>query len=199
MNPKKDHEVSSLVALIQSLWPDPTSRPAHAMDLGSGRAHLSRSLTRPPLNMRVCAVDSSDSQLSGAERLDGFYKKQLSQYVSVEHRLQKLDCAQDITTLLDEWSADIESGPSTETATSTSSSPLVIALHACGDLSVSILRAFAGRASSKTNLPLSLILVGCCYNMLSSSSKSAEGSLPSRRVVMGFFADGSGGLMQVFT
>lgn len=165
MNPKKDHEVGSLVTLIQTLWPSPETRPKYAMDLGSGRAHLSRTLARPPLSMHVCAVDSSDSQLLGAERLDSFYERQSQETIQLDHRLRKLDSPEDITTLLNQWTSDVAEGETSQTG----SSPLVVALHACGDLSVHILRAFASRA--RQSQPLSLVLVSCCYNMLSDSSK----------------------------
>lgn len=162
MSQKKYHEVTALVALIQSLYP--SNRPKRALDLGSGRAHLSRALALPPLNMAVTAVDSSDIQLSGANKLDATYTRQHTDEMVLEHRLQKLSSAEDIRQLFEGWCHERSTEKEEEVA------PLVLGLHACGDLSVSILQAFADNTA-----PASLVLVSCCYNLLSASKLHLSG------------------------
>ena len=56
---------------------------------------------------------------------------------------------------------------------------LWVALHACGSLTLDILRAFARRIrqedqkTTRTWVPTSAVIVGCCYNMLRPEGKSA--------------------------
>lgn len=169
MKPKKEHEVTSLVSLVQDIWPDKPHRPTHAMDLGSGRAHLSRALAYLPLQMHVTAVDSSESQISGAEKLDTLYQKQHPDFKPLlEHRTKAFNSAEDVSSFLSQWQNDPRSSDiQNKDAARRAPVPLVVALHACGDFSVSILQAFA------ESMPhLSLILVGCCYNLVSPSSSS---------------------------
>ncbi|KAH8921946.1 hypothetical protein BT69DRAFT_1335125 [Atractiella rhizophila] len=68
MSPKKAHEVDRFIALAQTLL---CHKPQieNAIDIGSGRAHLSVAVTGEPLLLDVCAIEGSSSQVTGAEKL----------------------------------------------------------------------------------------------------------------------------------
>ncbi|KAK4049258.1 hypothetical protein OIV83_004194 [Microbotryomycetes sp. JL201] len=70
-SPKKLHEVERFSKLARDVLDrlEREHRPTHVIDVGSGRAHLSRALTDSPLNLHVLAVDWSASQTSGADYL----------------------------------------------------------------------------------------------------------------------------------
>jgi len=77
---------------------------------------------------------------------------------------------------VDEWISDQSSGPGiSQDASKAVSEPiltpvLVVALHACGSLTPSTLRAFLSRLralnSETTWVPRAAVVVGCCYNLL---------------------------------
>ncbi|GAA6017773.1 hypothetical protein JCM10207_000495 [Rhodosporidiobolus poonsookiae] len=177
-SPKKEHEVKQLSALVKDLLDE--APLSHCVDVGSGRAHLSRALASPPLDLQVLAIDWSDSQKSGAEKLDEIRDKaQLAPVKgSLTHEVSSLD-ADGVTSVLARWPPP-EFRPTTPPA-------LLVALHACGDLTPDALKAFirsnadegARRAGARA------VCVGCCYNMqtpslfpLSSFVKSLPLAIP---------------------
>lgn len=192
MTSKKSHEVERFLALLST---SPSPLPRRAIDIGSGRAHLSRTLTEPPWGMDVLAVDWSESQKEGGERLDRVSRKDTRKGKAkaevdeadlgeggegrrgkLEHRVQKLD-EPSILALLDEDAA----------SSTTRQGPLVVALHACGDLTPSLLRAFVTHIKGLptdepgTHKP-TLVAVGCCYNLLSDPSLPLSSFLPPSRL-----------------
>jgi len=150
LSAKKAHEVERCLGIITSVLGD-VEHP-HVLDLGSGRGHLSRALTEAPLGAHVLAIDGDASQRDGAEHLDRVGRAKVTG--SLQHRVQRLD-EQAIGELLEMW-----------TSKQADAAKLCIGLHACGQLSVDILRAFA--AATEPTLPL--VLVPCCYNLMPSTS-----------------------------
>ncbi|GAA5871608.1 hypothetical protein JCM3774_006310 [Rhodotorula dairenensis] len=153
-SPKKEHEVdrfSSLVARLKAEGP-----LTHCVDVGSGRAHLSRALAAPPLDLHVLAIDWSASQKSGAERLDEVLARaQLAPVKgSLTHEVCSLD-AEGVAAALQRWP------PPPEGDCPASPPSLLVALHACGDLTPDAIKAFiaADQPGAKA------VFVGCCYNM----------------------------------
>ncbi|ORY88426.1 hypothetical protein BCR35DRAFT_329971 [Leucosporidium creatinivorum] len=141
-------------------------RPTHAIDVGSGRAHLSRALTHPPLFLHVLAVDWSATQTSGAEYLNTLKSRGPSSSSaqgqgqgSLTHQTSTLD-AKAISQLMSRWP------PSPEKPEEKEQPPaLLLALHACGDLTLSALTAFLTPTPSPSNCKRKAVLVGCCYNL----------------------------------
>jgi len=128
------------------------------------QAHLSRALAAPPLNLHVLAVDWSSSQKAGAEKLDSIRTKaELNPQVgSLTHRVSSLDEA-GVREVLEEWPLATEGSEKREP-------PLLVALHACGDLTPDSIKAFTdfsrSASSSKTlSSKPRAVFVGCCYNL----------------------------------
>ncbi|BGP20211.1 hypothetical protein JCM10213v2_008348 [Rhodosporidiobolus nylandii] len=159
MGPKKEHEVAQLSRLVQDLLDE--SPLTHCVDVGSGRAHLSRALACPPLNLHVLAIDWSSSQKSGAERLDAIRSSaQLGPTTgSLTHEVSSLD-AEGVQAALGRWPPPPAEGEEAEPA-------LLVALHACGDLTPAALEAFvrADKEDAERRKGARAIFVGCCYNL----------------------------------
>ncbi|KAH8921947.1 TPR-like protein [Atractiella rhizophila] len=160
MSPRKAHEVDRFIALAQTLLSNEPQIKS-AIDIGSGRAHLSAALTREPLLLDVCAIEGSSSQVTGAEKLVSnrlkYNKEEEEKRGMLTLKAEVLD-ENGIRKILQEGRAEKEEGR------------LVCALHACGDLTVDTLRAFVSSASAECQDVL--IAIGCCYNLTSSSGVS---------------------------
>ncbi|GAA5970585.1 hypothetical protein JCM21900_005820 [Sporobolomyces salmonicolor] len=161
MSPKKEHEVVRFCGLVEEMTREEKGG-GYCVDVGSGRAHLSRALASPPLNLHVLALDWSSSQKSGAERLDLIRANAALSPTegSLTHRVSRLD-AQGVWEVLREW-PPVEEGERTEP-------PLLVALHACGDLTPDAINAFIRFSrecrSSPATAPPRAVFVGCCYNL----------------------------------
>ncbi|GAA5871877.1 hypothetical protein JCM16303_000905 [Sporobolomyces ruberrimus] len=179
-SPKKQHEVVKFCALVESMLQE--ERCSYCVDVGSGRAHLSRALASPPLDLHVLALDWSSSQKSGAEKLDQIRTKaELNPTIgSLTHRVNSLD-EPGVRKVLEEWPP---SSTNDEDVPAGKRSPaLLVALHACGDLTPDSIKAFTDFSRKSTNLDSlpRAVFVGCCYNLQTPSlfplSKSIESLL----------------------
>ncbi|GAA5850424.1 hypothetical protein JCM9279_001411 [Rhodotorula babjevae] len=163
-SPKKDHECDQFSLLVADMLED--APLSHCVDVGSGRAHLSRALACPPLDLHVLAIDWSDSQKSGAERLDTIrVNAQLAPGKgSLTHEVSALD-ADGVEAVLARWPPPPTS-PSSPAGAPTQPA-LLVALHACGDLTPAALTAFvrAHAADPARHAGARAVFVGCCYNM----------------------------------
>ncbi|BGO95678.1 hypothetical protein NBRC10512_007376 [Rhodotorula toruloides] len=155
-SPKKEHEVDSLSQLVADIQAE--ERLTHCVDVGSGRAHLSRALACPPLDLHVLAIDWSSSQKAGAERIDQLRANAslAPEKGSLTHEVSSLD-ADGVQAALERWSP-VEDRP-------TSPPALLVALHACGDLTPNAMTAFVRAEKVSQYRGARAILVGCCYNM----------------------------------
>ncbi|KAL0914454.1 hypothetical protein M5K25_014802 [Dendrobium thyrsiflorum] len=174
MNSKKKHEVEILAAAVSTV-----ARGVNAqkiIDVGSGQGYLSQVLSFE-YQLSVVAIDSSlhHSSVTRDELL------KVPQTVTCQVLSSESLAALSIRTVDDHIQAD-GMGSSAETSFLRSSESdvykaaslckngnigsLVLAgLHACGDLSVNMLRAFVDCEQVKA-----LINVGCCYNLVSEES-----------------------------
>ncbi|GAA6060687.1 hypothetical protein JCM10212_005069 [Sporobolomyces blumeae] len=198
-SPKKRHEVVEFCRLVRAILDEDVHKAGkrsitHCVDVGSGRAHLSRALASSPLDLHVLALDWSSSQKSGAERLDQIRQRaELNPLVgSLTHRVSALD-RQGVRNVLHEW-PPVDSTVQTEDGelagergphdVDTRDPPLLVALHACGDLTPDAIKAFVDytharrssrRPSRSTSDPSPVplppppppraVFVGCCYNL----------------------------------
>ncbi|GAA5906081.1 uncharacterized protein JCM6883_002545 [Sporobolomyces salmoneus] len=163
-SPKKHHEVVKFCSLVESMLTEEPSN--YCVDVGSGRAHLSRALASPPLNLHVLAVDWAPSQKTGAEKLDRIRQRaELNPTIgSLTHRVSSLD-EPGVKKVLKEWPPVYD-----EDSSKKREPPLLVALHACGDLTPDSIKAFTDFSSSSSSLDsLSsaprAVFVGCCYNL----------------------------------
>ncbi|BGP27703.1 splicing factor u2af-associated protein 2 [Rhodotorula toruloides] len=155
-SPKKEHEVENLSRLVGDVQAE--ERLTHCIDVGSGRAHLSRALACPPLDLHVLAIDWSSTQIVGAERIDQLRADAFlaPDKGSLTHEVSSLD-ADGVQAALERW-PPVDSYETCPPA-------LLIALHACGDLTPNAMTAFIRAEKDAQRSGARAILVGCCYNM----------------------------------
>jgi len=144
---KKAREVDSLMQHIPLLFSNLTP-PSHALDIGSGRAHLSHTLASPPLSLKVTAIDNSEVQLAGANKLKAGF-----QVGEIVHRCADLDRGS-LADLLSTWPKEDLDGKN---------ATLVLTLHGCGDLTTNLLKAWTETQDVHEH---TLLAIGCCYNMM---------------------------------
>ncbi|KAI6042619.1 methyltransferase domain-containing protein [Pisolithus marmoratus] len=163
----------------------------HVVDVGSGQGYLSRALKERGLH--VLALDNNENQTSGANNW------KIKDALRTAHE-QRRNSAQNVNPCPSQTTprshskgslthrtvhiqptsleAAIEDWLPTNTPDTFISSPhpipiMFVALHACGSLSVDVLRTFLSHHSAAKSErrwePHSLVVVGCCYNLISPS------------------------------
>ncbi|XP_071675892.1 uncharacterized protein [Lolium perenne] len=189
MNTKKKHEIEHLSAMV-----DAVARSCGAktvVDVGSGQGYLAQALSFE-YQLPVVAIDASSHHASvtntRAERIKKHYaakcveKQQFTVPRTVTCHVLSSDMLAAVT--LDAFQDD-HGQHVTKTNNCTETSPqngkpnhnvpqLVLAgLHACGDLSVNMLRVFASCEQVQA-----LVSVGCCYNFLSEDCYAGTDTCP---------------------
>ncbi|KAJ1777216.1 hypothetical protein LPJ54_002557 [Coemansia sp. RSA 1824] len=169
MSPKKKIEVAELSQLVANVASE--SKCSLVVDVGAGQGYLSRVLAYSSTGLPVLAVDSSPKQQRGAEsmqrrtikRLQGpraaanGFKWDSERAARLEHTVMHVS--------LDNASQLAEAAH----ATAPDARWMLCGLHACGDLSSAVLKAFAESDAT------AVVLVPCCYNHISETSQ--EGSV----------------------
>ena len=141
------------------------------------QAYISRSL-RDELDLEVLALDWSDVQTEGAARRDAL-PQATSVGVGAKGALTYRTLPINKTSLLaatDEWTAQVSTNTEEQATCARTLPVLFLALHACGSLTLDILRAFTHqvKAPAPSWRPAAALVVGCCYNLL-----SPEGQFPA--------------------
>ncbi|KAG6336264.1 hypothetical protein ID866_2818 [Astraeus odoratus] len=213
MSPKKEHEVARMSSFIRvHLGRDARGQNVrHVVDVGSGQGYLSRALQAQGLH--VLALDSSESQTTGANKWrmkDALRKTHEERRLnpqkdtgcgnsSADAPRTPTNPEPDDKASLTHRTVHIQPG-SLEAAISDwlltefpDGSPfsrrpipiLLVALHACGSLTIDILRTFLSQRrkiedevlASPAWEPHSLVVVGCCYNLICPSDFPLSKSL----------------------
>ncbi|KAJ6835908.1 protein RRNAD1 isoform X1 [Iris pallida] len=183
MNLKKKHEVEVLAAVVNAIALDVGT--GTVIDVGSGQGYLAQALSFE-YQLSVIAIDASlhhsTVTCARAERVRKHYAAKLrkSQYGNIHLKVPcavtcKVLSSDSLTAIGTSYGENIEQvdslgSPKLDSRKSSASchsvdtgSAFVLAgLHACGDLSVNMLRTFVDCWQAKA-----LISVGCCYNLLS--------------------------------
>ncbi|XBH89521.1 hypothetical protein VPH35_081400 [Triticum aestivum] len=178
MNSKKKHEIEALSGMVDAIA---RSRGAKTVvDVGSGQGYLAQALSFE-YQLAVIAIDASSHHASvtntRAERIKKHYaakcveKQQFKVPRTVTCHVLSSDT---LAAVVLDACQDNHGEHVTESNNCNQSSPqigqpnhsipqLVLAgLHACGDLSVNMLRVFVSCEQVQA-----LVSVGCCYNLLS--------------------------------
>ncbi|KAI6114276.1 methyltransferase domain-containing protein [Pisolithus sp. B1] len=192
MSPKKEHEVTRMATFIHNILNHDVHRrnTQHVVDVGSGQGYLSRALQEQGLH--VLALDNNENQTSGANnwKIKDALRKAHEQRRntqddqtcpsqrtpsshsngSLTHRTVHIQPTA-LEAVIEDWLlADV---PDTITSSRDPTPIMFVALHACGSLTVDVLRTFLSHhskpGSGRRWEPHSLVVVGCCYNLISLS------------------------------
>ncbi|KAI6166671.1 methyltransferase domain-containing protein [Pisolithus thermaeus] len=193
MSPKKEHEVTRMATFIHNILNHDARRrnAQHVVDVGSGQGYLSRALQEQGLH--VLALDNNENQTSGANnwKIKDALRKAHEQrrnntqngktcpsqttpsshsHGSLTHRTVHIQPTT-LEAVIEDWLlADV---PNTITSSRDPIPIMFVALHACGSLTVDVLRTFLSHhskpGSGRRWEPHSLVVVGCCYNLISLS------------------------------
>ncbi|KAJ4975931.1 hypothetical protein NE237_001037 [Protea cynaroides] len=194
MNLKKKHEVEILAAIVNS-----TARNIGAqtvIDVGAGQGYLAQVLSFH-YHLSVVAIDASSHHgevtSARAERIKKHYAAKMHKaqaangYLSVPQTVTcRVVSSETLKTLSDsllhkdndekskhivEGVADVGKEPSLCNNPNNESSLVLAGLHACGDLSVTMLRTFLECKEVKA-----MVSIGCCYNLLSDKGSENTGA-----------------------
>ena len=174
MSPKKLHEVQRMATYVKDLVDGvfekfrPRGR-LHIVDVGAGQGYLTRALGYLFPDARLLALDADHGQTMGAEKRAQDRKDRKVDAVTdgLNKRIHHRTVLITPSSLLDSVDAWVKEGENREEPVPV----LFVALHACGSLTPDMLRAFL--SSLKTQhvdgrawYPLSIVTVGCCYNLM---------------------------------
>ncbi|KAF7799383.1 hypothetical protein EIP86_010615 [Pleurotus ostreatoroseus] len=186
MSPKKTHEVQAMTAYTSRLLSSLDQRGTsirHVVDVGAGQPYMSHSAVdgtsstnldvrvayvtralRDELGLDILAVDWSLVQTEGAARREDAQPNTATEEHSkgsLTYKTLSIDKAS-LLAVTDEWSSRVGPAPPPLPV-------LLLALHACGSLTLDVLRAFCERvqdAKKRAWRPVAALVVGCCYNLL---------------------------------
>lgn len=157
MNAKKAQEIKSIASKVDALGQ--SIGVTHILDIGGGQGYLS-SVLALEYNYHVVVVDADPKQiLGGIKRFNNiktlYHKRHRNPTGSVNFCQRKIEINQDYDQIIFEM--ETEYGLS-------NCNWMIIGLHCCGDLSVSMIKGFCGR--KRTDIK-ALFSIGCCYQLLS--------------------------------
>ncbi|RDB17976.1 Protein RRNAD1 [Hypsizygus marmoreus] len=156
MSPKKHHEITRMTQYIANLastrLPDVAKEHIHIIDVGAGQGYLTRAL-HEHFGSPTLALDNNDAQTYGAlSRLGGSPS-------GICHKTIHITSAT-LVHAIDDWI------PQPLTPDSPPIPVLLVALHACGSLTPDVLRAVLTVPPSHRWVPVAVVAVGCCYNLM---------------------------------
>jgi hypothetical protein len=142
VSPQKIQQIYPFAAHLAALFP----ACPNIVDVGAGKAHLTRLLAAANPAYNLLALDQ--------HHYDG----------DVPRQTVKLDTPSLIQSV-DAWASSLQPPHGQQQPCSATVPVVLVALHACGSLTVDALRAFLHPPSQHFHLAGAL-LVGCCYNLL---------------------------------
>ncbi|KZO96923.1 hypothetical protein CALVIDRAFT_104640 [Calocera viscosa TUFC12733] len=163
--PKKVHEVQQFSQLIAQLAK--VTNASRVVDVGAGQGYLSLELASKH-GENVLALDFSEAQTSGSIHWAQRAKQQNLKLTHVTHHISRGT----LPGLVRDWLQTEDSN-----ASSYDKDIIVVGLHACGSLTVEVMRACidnikAQNSSARAGWNVeACAIVGCCYNMLSEDDK----------------------------
>ncbi|KAL5736786.1 hypothetical protein ACOSQ2_031574 [Xanthoceras sorbifolium] len=196
MNQKKKHEVEVLSAVVSSIANN--VRAHTVVDVGAGQGYLAQVLSFQ-YKHSVVAIDACSHHGkvtdSRAERIRKHYAAQMRKFGLVNESLNvpktitchvlSMDMLKALTSLsldkddveqpklIAQNNGELDRRKLLSPCNAESETSLVLAgLHACGDLSVTMLKTFSECKEVKA-----VVSIGCCYNLLSEEGSDIASSL----------------------
>ena len=165
MNKKKVHEIQAIASKINLLARD--LNVSHILDIGGGQGYLS-SVLALEFGFQIVAVDKEPKQIKGGSRRYNYIKTLYGKRGrvvtgSVHFKCQEIKILQDYDELI--TAIEQEFGL-------LGGNWLIIGLHCCGNLSVSMIRGFCKRKRLDIK---ALFNIGCCYQLLSEGDNENNG------------------------
>ncbi|KAF6822647.1 hypothetical protein CPLU01_11891 [Colletotrichum plurivorum] len=154
MKTKKIAEVSTAVAYIRSVCK--TNNITHIVDMGSGQGYLSVALAYLFPELRILAIDGSESQIAASKACAASLEVPESR---IQHLVRYIDGTPPLAKEIAVWAVGERC--------------MLVGLHACGNLSEHMLRYF-----TTTPFITCLGAVGCCYNHIVPRSASCPDGFP---------------------
>ncbi|CAN8097110.1 unnamed protein product [Discula destructiva] len=154
MTTKKINEVSVAAAYIQETCQSNAIK--RIIDMGSGQGYLSITLASLFPDLRVLAIDGSESQIAGSEAFAASLGVPESR---ITHLTRYIDGSASLAAEMETW-ADGQKC-------------MLVGLHACGNLSEHMLRYF-----QMCPFITQLGAVGCCYNHIVPRSDECPDGFP---------------------
>jgi hypothetical protein len=155
MNSKKVQETSQISRLIQQI--SIKNNVNYILDIGGGQGYLS-SVLALQYGYHVIAIDSNVNQVDGGESR---YKRILNLYKL--HGREIKGSLRFITKYINEGLDELMIHIEKLYSDSIDQKWLIVGLHTCGDLAVSMIKGFC---NSKNENIKGLVNLGCCYQLL---------------------------------
>ncbi|CAH0055666.1 unnamed protein product [Clonostachys solani] len=155
MKTKKVAEISKAAAYVHDICQ--RKGITRVVDMGSGQGYLSVSLAYLFPQLKILAIDGSDSQIVGSQEFATSIGIPESRLV---HLVHWIDGSSNLAQRIEDW-ADGQKC-------------MLVGLHACGNLSDHMLRYFTSMSCIET-----LGVIGCCYNHIIPRSPSYPEGFPT--------------------
>ncbi|CAL1386189.1 unnamed protein product [Linum trigynum] len=181
MNKKKRHEIEVLSAIVSSITNEVGAEVI--VDVGAGQGYLAQVLSFQ-YHHHVVAIDACSHHgkvtESRAERIRKHYAAQMRKLGSgngtistprtITCRVLSTDMLKSLADIVPP-ADDVKGAQLINQDTEGKASLVLAGLHACGDLSVTMLKTFSECKDAKA-----IISIGCCYNLLSEECFNSAGS-----------------------
>jgi len=150
-----------------------------SLNSNHGQGYLTRALSYHLPHTPILAIDADEQQTLGAQRFEArvFHGKSKSGARRITHKILLIN-PDNLLQAIDEWvreeaqsvsSQDAEPKPQIELP-----QILFVALHACGSLTIDVLRAYVAAVRQRRTTtaaahlwtPAGVVAVGCCYNLM---------------------------------
>ncbi|KAF8798857.1 hypothetical protein BYT27DRAFT_7228159 [Phlegmacium glaucopus] len=169
MSPKKVHEVSRMAAYILHFLQVNNIHTSHIriVDIGAGQGYLTRTLKHHLPQSHILALDADQEQTRAAQQWE---RRLLPNATPPITHNTILITPQSLLDTVHKWVGD-------------SPQPvpvLLVALHACGSLTLDILRSFISSVKNPhpSWYPVGVVAVGCCYNLMNTGGSPNPLTLP---------------------
>lgn len=154
MKSKKINEVSVAASYIYDVCQ--AEGISQVIDMGSGQGYLSVTLAHLFPNLRILAIDGSESQVAGSKVFAATLNIPESR---LQHLVRYVDGGAALAREMQAWAGDCKC--------------MLVGLHACGRLSEHMLRYFVA-----CPFITQLAAVGCCYNHIVARSDQCPDGFP---------------------
>jgi len=146
-----------------------------SLNSNHGQGYLTRALSYHLPHTPILAIDADEQQTLGAQRFEArvFRGKSKSGARRITHKILLID-PDNLLQAIDEWVREGAQSVSSQIEPPSPPQILFVALHACGSLTIDVLRAYVAAVRQRRTTtaaahrwtPAGVVAVGCCYNLM---------------------------------